>query len=317
MKILCNHCGKAILPFANYCSWCGEEAPRKTVVLNGKEIPVIENPVFCPSCGKEAPRNALYCAVCGYFFYQPPQKDTFYCPNCKERNPARANVCAACGISFDDWFAMRGAVAETLGYKGNITLKETMNDRYFHFLCDEQITIGRNPDNDIVVPSLWVSGRHGKFDMNKHLLYDLNSKNGTYVNRSDRRIKSFSMTGIFEFNLAGAFTFTVTSLKNAFVFRLTAILNQNGAQKVSDTQSLEELRKHYFILFSGDAEIVIYKIDGVIEKQSDNKEEIYQINLLDNFYYFSDFSRNMNNRLILKDINNLPVNWEITGNKSQ
>jgi len=316
MKVLCNHCGKAVLPLANFCSWCGEEAPRKTVILKGGEELTFQNPAFCPSCGKEAPRNALYCAHCGTFIYQLPKKDTFFCPNCKEKNNAVAKVCASCGISFSDWFSMRGPVAEFLGYKGNITLKETMNDIYYHFLSDKQIRLGRNMDNNIVIPSFWVSGQHCMLDNTRKLLVDLKSTNGTFVNRNGKRIKSFSMSSVFEFNIAGSFTFTVTSLINAFAFRLTAILNQNEVQKFSDIQSLDELRKHYFILLSGDAEIIIYKIDGIIEKQSDNNQEIYKIQVLNNFYYFSDFARNINNRLILKDFNNMPVNWEIIDNRS-
>ncbi|GIX21254.1 MAG: hypothetical protein KatS3mg121_0037 [Gammaproteobacteria bacterium] len=51
-------------------------------------------------------------------------------------------------------------------------------------LNKEKITIGRRPDNDIVVDNLAVSGRHAQITtiLNDAFLEDLNSTNGTYVN---------------------------------------------------------------------------------------------------------------------------------------
>ena len=51
-------------------------------------------------------------------------------------------------------------------------------------LTKERTTLGRRPNNDIVIDNLAVSGEHAVFQMTGHQVYleDLNSTNGTYVN---------------------------------------------------------------------------------------------------------------------------------------
>jgi len=51
-------------------------------------------------------------------------------------------------------------------------------------LLRESLTIGRKPDNTIVIDNLAVSGYHCRMDFNgtDHLLTDLQSTNGTFVN---------------------------------------------------------------------------------------------------------------------------------------
>jgi pSer/pThr/pTyr-binding forkhead associated (FHA) protein len=51
-------------------------------------------------------------------------------------------------------------------------------------LLKESLTIGRKPDNTIVIDNLAVSGSHCRIDWNgsDHLLTDLQSTNGTFVN---------------------------------------------------------------------------------------------------------------------------------------
>jgi len=51
-------------------------------------------------------------------------------------------------------------------------------------LTGQSMTMGREPDNDIVVENLLVSGYHARIDPagREHILTDLQSKNGTFVN---------------------------------------------------------------------------------------------------------------------------------------
>lgn len=312
MSILCDQCGVGILPLANFCSYCGAEAPRKTVVLNSEQQKSFKNPIFCPACGESSPKDALYCASCGLYLYQLTEKNVLFCPGCKEKNKTNAKICTSCGLSFSDWFSMKGIVAENIGYNGNIILKESMNDISYHFMWNKIISIGRSSENDIVLPIPLVSGQHCKFDNKKQLIIDLKSKNGTYVNRNSQKINNIPLNQIYEFNIAGSFTFTVSRIVNAFIFRLTAILNQEHCQKFGNMQAIDELRKHYYIIPSGDAEFYIRKIDGVIESKINNMEESCQIKILKRYYYFSDLSRNINDHLVLKKYKNIPVNWEIS-----
>ena len=60
-------------------------------------------------------------------------------------------------------------------------------------LNKERVTIGRNPDNDITVDNLAVSGHHALVltILNDSFLEDLNSTNGTYVN--GKPIKKYAL----------------------------------------------------------------------------------------------------------------------------
>jgi len=52
------------------------------------------------------------------------------------------------------------------------------------YLIHKVMTIGRNPDNDIVIKDPYVSGNHARFYVKNDKLFveDLNSTNGTFVN---------------------------------------------------------------------------------------------------------------------------------------
>jgi pSer/pThr/pTyr-binding forkhead associated (FHA) protein len=51
-------------------------------------------------------------------------------------------------------------------------------------LTGQSMTMGREPDNDIIVENLLVSGYHARIDPagREYILTDLQSKNGTFVN---------------------------------------------------------------------------------------------------------------------------------------
>lgn len=314
MTLLCDQCGKPLLPLANYCSYCGGEAPRKTVVVSQQDEKTFENPVYCPECGKEAPEDSLYCASCGSSLYEMPESSTFYCPQCKEKNRSGAKLCVSCGLHFQEWCAMQGPVAQRIGYKGNLVLKEKMTGNFYHFLTDDTLTIGRSHDNTICISAPWVSGSHCLIDNRAKVLTDPGSKNGTFVNRDSRRVGKLSLDTVFELNIAGLFTFTFFQTGSAFVLYLSAILNQDLCRKMADLNKLDELRKHYFILYSGNFEVNIYKLNGDIAREYDPLQEAYRFTVLDGHYYFFDLSGKTDRQLLLKNNNNLPPNWEVVNN---
>ena len=311
MTILCDQCGKAILPLANYCSYCGKEAPRKTVVFHTENEQPYDNPVYCPVCGKAAPEDALYCALCGSSLYEIPASNTFFCPRCYEKNRKNAKLCLSCGLDFNEWTSMQGVVAEHLGHRGNLVLKEKMTGICYHFLKEDSLSIGRDSNNTISVPAPWVSGHHCRLNIQENLLIDLNSKSGTFVNRDSQAVKKTSLDTVNELNIAGLFTFTLLHFGKAYVLHLTAILNQDLCRRMTDIKKLDELRNHYFILYSGDFEINIYKINGDISREYDALQEAYRYKILNGYYYYSDLSGKINQQLFLKNRNNLPLNWEV------
>lgn len=61
---------------------------------------------------------------------------------------------------------------------------------HYYLTQKGSLTIGRSPDNDIVIPNMGVSGYHARVDRlaDGYLLTDLNSSNGTMIN--DRPIST-------------------------------------------------------------------------------------------------------------------------------
>ena len=309
MRIICDQCGEEVQPLANYCSYCGSEAPRKTVMMT--EEVKIENPIYCPSCGKSSFSDSLYCAWCGEFLFEKPDKDIIFCPVCNSRNRAEAKICSTCENKLTDWFGMKGIVAEKLGIRNNLILHETMNDIYYHFINGRSLSIGASSSSDIKISCPWVSSKHATVDFFSNSLIDNNSTNGTYVNRTPERINKLSFEVIKEFNIAGSFTFTINKFNNAFSLRLTAILDEDECRKVGNPQEMNELRKHYYIMVFGDTKIYVRRVDGYIEAREIKLEPMQVVEIIDGFFYFSNTKGNGRNRLITKKYSSLPINWKI------
>lgn len=310
MKILCDQCGEPILQQGNFCSYCGSEAPGKTMIFDDHEVQ-IENPVFCPDCKSDLPGDALFCHSCGDSVFSLPNKECLFCPLCKEKNSINTRICCQCKLSFSDWFSMKGVVAEKLGYQGDLVLLETMTQTTYRFFQKKEISIGRSNDNDVVIPCQWVSSRHCIIDLRRFLLIDLDSSNNTYINRSSEPVQRVNLQQIKEFNIAGSFTFNVMQSKNIFVFQLSAVVDEQQLINHSNPKAIDELRKIYFIIPIGDGDVVIRKMDGMIESKRSIQQEYYQIKIERGYYYFSDFSKNIQNLLVLKRQTNLPINWKI------
>ena len=308
MQIICDQCGKKIESISNFCPYCGMEAPKRTVLFSDEKIK-IENPVFCVHCKTENIKEALYCSDCGESIYNKPSENQMFCGKCGTRNKIEAKICLECGQNFTEWFSMKGNVAAKLGFKGNLVLKEKMTGFTYHFLIAEKFTIGRKSENDMVIPCSWVSGNHCKFDFKKKRLID-SSTNGTFINRKPDHIKNEPLEFISEFNIAGSFTFPVVKMENLFIFHLGAIIDEKECRRNGDGAAFDKLRKTYYILYRGDFELKIQKIDGFIGERLKPHSKYYKFNLVDGFYYYSDKDRDIEKSLIMKDFNNLPGNWE-------
>lgn len=310
MKIYCDNCKNDLDPSYGYCPICGENIPPKTLVGN-LEKKEIKNPIFCPHCQNENIPNALFCSKCGKSIFKKPNKAPNYCPYCGEKNRLNANYCHKCKKSINNWYNKIGEVANTFGLSGDLSLYETMTKKYFNFFTDGKITIGRSDKNTITIPCQWVSEHHCSINISKKILSDINSSNGTFINRDDTKIKTIRLSAIDEFNLAGAFTFKVIQKKNLFIFILSAIYDVDECRKVGNMQEIDLLRNQYFIVINGDDKIYINKTNGKITTEPKEIKNYYSIDVTENKYYFSDYSKNIERELILKQGNTLPNNWEI------
>ncbi|MEA1986110.1 MAG: zinc ribbon domain-containing protein [Candidatus Marinimicrobia bacterium] len=310
MILHCNNCSRELHPTYSFCPYCGEAVPMRTIMSKITEEK-IENPIFCPHCKKENLENALFCSSCGKDIYNRPNGEFQYCPYCGEKNRSNARHCFNCVNKFNDWYEKKGTIADKLGISGELSLYEKMNKIHYHFFFDGKITIGKDEKNKISIPCDWISKQHCEFDIKKQKFVDLDSTNGSFINRSDKNIKEKKFSGIDEFNIAGAFTFSVIKSGSFFAFRLSAVIDEKSCKEVGDIQKINSLRNHYFILINGNDKIFIRKQDGRIIANPEKLSECYSIEIQDRKFYYSEISKNIENELILKDRNILPVNWEI------
>lgn len=311
MSQFCETCGEKVEALHLYCTACGAQAPMKTIVGSFAE-PVCENPVYCCGCGKPAAKESAFCGWCGGDLYKKERGALFFCPWCGQQLGAEAKICSSCGGSMDEWFAMKGAVARDLGYRGELVIKEKMTGLTYRFRPGKGVTIGRAPDNDIPITCAWVSSRHGRIDGPKGSLEDLSSSNGTYINRSPDRIGKVPLYDVREFNIAGSFTFTLEKGPGLFAFRLTAILDEEECLKNGDPASFESLRNQYTILYEGDQVLYIRKLDGLLTLAPDPAYDHYKVEVADGCYHYTDEKRGINGVLLKKNRGNWPVNWVIT-----
>ena len=98
-------------------------------------------------------------------------------------------------------------------------------------------------------------------------------------------------------------------LQNLFIFHLGAIIDEKECRRNGDGVVFDELRKQYYILYNGDFQFKIRKMDGNISEDVKPHLEYYEFNFIDGFYYYSDGSKNIKNQLIMKHNANLPLNW--------
>ena len=308
MKMFCQFCSEELHPTYKFCPYCGGEAPRGTIVGKLTEE-IIEEPIYCPHCKKENIQEALYCSDCGESIYQKPSTTTYFCPDCGTKIPTSTRHCFSCKLHIEKWFAQEGKVAEKLGWKGDLDLYEKMNEFYYHFILKDSLSLGRGNDNDIVLLCEWVSRDHCVFNNKKKEMIDLESANGTFINRNDKRVKQVKFGNIDEFNIAGVFTYTVHKSKNIFAFCLTAILDEKECRQVSDIKELNAQRKHYYILVSGDDSLHIRKFDGKIIEEIEKLEDVYSFTTNEGYLYYTDHSKDINKKLIMANKNQLPANW--------
>lgn len=123
-----------------------------------------------------------------------------FCNNCGHRNDAEANFCSSCGqslarsgdapatvtIQIDQ---ISEAALESTGVAESALIATRGPNAGSRFtLSSGTTTIGRHPDSDIFLDDVTVSRRHVEIerDGDRHVVHDVGSLNGTYLNR--RRI---------------------------------------------------------------------------------------------------------------------------------
>ncbi len=319
MTRFCEKCGKPVNPLAGFCYYCGKEMPRQTVMVGASET-VFDPCCHCPACGRTAPEDGLYCGWCGGGLFEKPGGPGCYCPGCGQSVSPGAEVCGRCGFGITAWFAMQGSAAVSRGLSGDVCVMEKMTGTRFVFLDQEEVSLGRDPQNTVQIPCAWVSSEHASIHRSvgamgvvdtRGELQDCDSANGLFINRRSERITRVNLADVREFNVAGSFTFSVTPSANAFIFRLTAILDEEECAKKGDPAGFERLRTIYWILADPDVAITVRKFDGEIDMACAPVNECVKIERNAGYYYLSDPGRKAKNQLLRKDGTGWPVNWQV------
>jgi pSer/pThr/pTyr-binding forkhead associated (FHA) protein len=132
----------------------------------------------CPKCGFENDEDANFCSRCGsrVVHADPAETTVTYAPTGEETG---ADIFPPVG---------RAGIAVLLIRAGGGREGEEIP------LDADLLTIGRNPESDLFLDDVTVSRHHARIvsDATGFVIEDLNSLNGTYVNR--RRIERHHLT---------------------------------------------------------------------------------------------------------------------------
>ena len=126
--------------------------------------------IVCPKCGTQNPEDANFCSRCGGRLVLRDLSETTvtYAPTAADEAGAVSRAGSAAGRA-PLLLIMAGG-----GREGEQILLE-----------DDLLTIGRSPDSHLFLDDVTVSRHHARIvhDATGFAVEDLNSLNGTYVNR--------------------------------------------------------------------------------------------------------------------------------------
>lgn len=181
----------------------------------------------------------------------------------------------------------------------------TMNN--YIFLSKDQIRIGREDDNDIIIGSDWVSANHCTINVKKGILRDNSSTNGTYVGLNQKRISEAVLKEISTINIAEAFEFELKILPGnlehtVYLFRLHKITEMEIIQNYEMREVLQSLFNTTFIFFSGDGEVRFDAEHGkLLEEYYKDIPESMSIIYREGSFYTLDPKLSDKEKLVIKD----------------
>ncbi|MCL4423754.1 MAG: FHA domain-containing protein [Actinobacteria bacterium] len=128
--------------------------------------------MLCESCGHRNPHDANFCSSCGAPLIQASGDTT-----------ATVVPVDALGDTGEDELAI--ALAEQEEGLGVLVVKRGPSAGARFLLEQDLVKVGRHPESDIFLDDITVSRRHAEFvrQVRGHLVRDVGSLNGTYVNR--------------------------------------------------------------------------------------------------------------------------------------
>jgi len=133
----------------------------------------------CPTCGIGNTEDSVFCRRCGSRLIPVDLNETTITYALSDREDADADFLVQEGVRAGTVLLIRAGG----GREGETIALDT-----------DVLTIGRSPHSDIFLDDVTVSRHHARIirDENGFLVEDLNSLNGTYVNR--KRIERHRLT---------------------------------------------------------------------------------------------------------------------------
>ena len=130
----------------------------------------------CESCGAKGFAGEP-CLKCGVTIPSPPESPI--CPVCASINRSDANFCLRCGAN------LKLTAAENLDHRSHLILVSAAGTESLACILNRpEILIGRTLNNDFVIDNPSVSKNHAQISAANggHLVSDLDSSNGTFIN---------------------------------------------------------------------------------------------------------------------------------------
>ena len=129
--------------------------------------------MYCPSCGHRNPRGSSFCSSCGSALIEESSEATIAIVPVEGHDD---------GVE-DEWIAD----FDSGGSTGPMLLVRRGPNAGVRYVLDKDVVkVGRHPDSDIFLDDITVSRRHAevrKESSGLHMVKDVGSLNGTYVNR--------------------------------------------------------------------------------------------------------------------------------------
>lgn len=202
--------------------------------------------------------------------------------------------------------------------QGNLYLKVPNSEAKIVLLDKAQVLIGRASErgnlitnNRISLPWSRLSGEHLLIDFQQGLIKDLESTNGSFINKMPSKMKSESLDKITEFNLATDITFQTfyapTSF-SGFVFTNFST-NHDKALPFSSKSRIEDVLNNCFFIYlppeNKEIKLFIRKYDGkpIYGNEMLDYKDCFIIERAKGVFYYSDYQENIISQPILKEAN--------------
>ena len=115
------------------------------------------------------------------------------------------------------WRSLRGRRGDESSHGGaaaqpaTLVVRSPLNAQGERHVLSDELTIGRSPDCDVIIDDGYSSQTHARLYLNgsQHLLEDLGSTNGTYLNR--QKVASATAVRLGDFVQIGSTVFEVST----------------------------------------------------------------------------------------------------------